>query len=89
MFYFEENITHYLILFQEEEVAWAGITCRTAHQLLRRQDSCQSLCSIHGGASNVVIEPTEHILETKEILIKPGENCIEMKLDVSVVLASM
>ncbi|XP_039267443.2 trafficking protein particle complex subunit 10-like [Styela clava] len=68
---------------KDDEISWAGITCRAARNLLRRQDSCQSLTSIHSSMTNIVMETYNHNLEVKDVLIRPGNNSIVIDIDTS------
>lgn len=69
-------------LIQEEGILWAGITCRSAKTLLRRQDSYQSLCSIHASTTNIVMENYQDILEVKNVVLYPGDNIVEVPVKV-------
>lgn len=63
---------------KEDDILWAGITCRCAKILLRRQDSYQSLCSIHASTTNIVMEEYQDILEVTNVVLHPGDNIIEV-----------
>nr|CAB3267218.1 trafficking protein particle complex subunit 10-like [Phallusia mammillata] len=63
---------------QDGALAWAGITCRHANDLLRRQDSSQSQVDKHRSTMSVTMETYECCLTTRQVTLNPGMNRVKL-----------
>ncbi|XP_076819783.1 trafficking protein particle complex subunit 10-like isoform X1 [Clavelina lepadiformis] len=70
---------------KEGAIVWSGLTCKRAHEVLRRQDSSHSHFGKHSIVSSVTMETYSCCLSASEVTLHPGDNLLQIPLKTDVV----